>query len=302
MKKKISIILALFMVVFCAACGKDKNIPVPTASSDAPGTYFLYSPSDNVGSLGIGINDFHQTSEYGIHTQSVTHTYTELEGKKKSLDGVEYVYSESNCDLKNSNTTEYGTFYSQFDIYYSADQQSALHYLHGTDILTLYYDFSNIQEGQNGMTDEQAIKIAEEAIRTYSGKDALDRYEFYSISRDQFVVKQGGCRVVFRHYVHGYMTDDSVAISIDATGKVYMYGANEAGKYKYTESVTKDQLSSAADALREKLADSTATEIRCDDSNLLLTTDTSGKLYLRASITFMHNSMTVGEYVYVNVN
>ena len=103
-------------------------------------------------------NGFDDSATHGVYTQKNTEQFDNLVNTKKQLpfgNNKEFVYKQSDCAYKTSESQEYGDFYSIYDVYSNGEEK--IMYLRGTDLLCFYTS----SEALEGMT--VAAKSKEEA-------------------------------------------------------------------------------------------------------------------------------------------
>ena len=130
-------------------------------------------------------------------------------------------------------------------------------------------------------------------------EELLEDYSLETVKRyDQLNI----VTVIYRIYVEGYMTDDSIGVMLTEAGVPFSVNADNIGKYNYTDPITKKDLDAAKEILVEKVASLRLSGLSHSEEALMLTTDTSGKVYLQTWFTYEIGEESMGEKLYVNVN
>jgi len=318
MKKIVYILLSVIMIVSIVSCGEtgkeidketEKNendridVTMVTAKRDPVGTILLCKSGE--GGIASGVT-FHSAGEYGISTPGIDHSFSELEGAQKVFGEEKTVlkYKNSEVCLKNDDSEEFGSFYCITDEYSSDDRKLRIRCLHGTDVIANYFkklDHVTRNDRNASLTDEDMQKIAWNFLKTLYSKEFLDNYSFERVERDD---QLNTVFVFYGRYVEGYRTDESIMLMITGAGTPFSVNVSNMGKYNYTDPVTKKDLDAAKEILVEKVASLNRPGLPHSEKAMMLTTDTSGKVYLEMRFTF-----TVGEEgeksmesLYVNVN
>lgn len=314
MKKKICMLLSVIMIVSIVSCGETGNevdketensennridITLVTAKTDPVGSIWLHKTGEG----GGGSNS---AAAYGVSTSRVSHSFDELKDNQKVFGTKRAVlqYKGSHAYLKSKGSAEFGSFYSITDDYISEDQKTNVSYLHGTDIVCQYHEsLSNGERrgGKDSLTNASLEKKAYEFLQTLYSKDLLANLSCTGVEYNELM----DCVYVnYRRYIEGYATDESIMLMLTNKGVPFGMNADNIGKYNYTDPVTKEDLDQAKEVLLEKVASLGLPGLSHSEEALMLTTDTSGKVYLETWFTF-----TVGdegekmmESLYVNVN
>ncbi len=265
---------------------------------------FLYVPGQSSPSKVTG---FVSAGDYGVDTGtsgSEDKVFDKLKGEeKKPFKSLgTFVYQDSNCRYKNTNTEkEYGDFYSIYDIYVEKDvvHPARVTYLHGTDILTSYI-IGDAQRPSPNDTMEEALckKIAQDFIL-----NIITLEEFSKFSDDGVFTNDGNglYTYIYTRYIEGYATDETISISMNCEGEVYIYSSSFLGKYDTLEAeLTKEKLDTANEKLRNKVEELRLTNLSMGISRIV--TSTSGEAFLRISIGYdtVEGGRT-GDYVYINI-
>lgn len=239
---------------------------------------FLYMPSMNATNQGIA-DQFKISSDYGVCTALSTQTFDELTNTKiqPAFSTQTFEYVESMCYLKNNTFSEYGSFYSVFDVYRNGEDEVKC--LHGTNKIAFY--FTPYEQSTSSLTisESSAKSIAEEFILRIIPQQQFDNFTYLDTSTDAL----GRFMVCYVRYISGYATDETIAVWVDTNGHVSGYNGYNVGKYdSLTKQLNKEKLDSSHKLLLSKIASLNLSVERYDAP--CITTSTDGKLFLQVNV------------------
>ena len=132
-------------------------------------------------------------------------------------------------------------------------------------------------------------------IKQLYGKDVLDSYKH----TDTIETKDGLRKhytVVYKRYIHGCPTDDSILISIDKGGELLSVNAITKGLFLNSEKeITKKEAEAAIDALNSAFAENWSL------GEPSLTRDSKGDYYVECLIYRNNNGQSESLQIYINV-
>ena len=142
---------------------------------------------------------------------------------------------------------------------------------------------------------EQAEAKADDIIKQLYGKDVLDSYKH----SDTIETKDGLRKhytVVYKRYIHGCPTDDSILISIDKGGEFLSVNAITKGLFLNSEKeITKKEAEAAIAALNSAFAENWSL------GEPSLTRDSKGDYYVECLIYRTNNGQSESLQIYINV-
>ena len=151
-------------------------------------------------------------------------------------------------------------------------------------------------EANCGITEAEAKDIAETTIISLYGQNILKEYTFEETiytNTDNMVQYT----VIYRKYVWGTPTDDSIQISINMSGKVVAINAKNLGLFSNAEKLlTKDSIDNAVDKMRETFSN------KWTIGKTMLVLDSEGDYYISAHLFRDDSEGTKTMVVYVNLN
>lgn len=159
--------------------------------------------------------------------------------------------------------------------------------------------FSNVDDDRTAsgdLTADEARTIADATLLSLYGELAQQEYVYESTLNTATQQKVGYC-VVYRKYVWGVRSEDSIQISVNLKGDIVSINAKSLGMFSLAESqITKEEIDNAITALHETFSDNWTVY----DEKLIL--DAEGDYYVSASIyRKAENGMTEACAVYINV-
>ena len=296
----VAVCVGVWNVDFSSPSGDEKT---PVDENIPKQDVFLSTSGESV--VGESSSDFQTASEYGVgigFAKSEYKSFDELKGKEKTAfkGSKTFIYNESRCTFKNSEKKEYGTFYCIYDEYVEKGVQTGerVEYLHGTDILVYYFKPTGVQSASDTLSEDTIRKISKEFVLKI-----ISEKEFSNYSDGELVDSPTNYyHIKYSRYIHGYRTDDSIAIELTRTGAVALYSAPNFKKYEALESkLTKEKLDTAYEKLKNKIEAMSLKNL--DMSDPLIVTSTTGEPFIRVGVTYdTSDEYSVGEYFYVNIH
>jgi hypothetical protein len=164
-----------------------------------------------------------------------------------------------------------------------------------TNVIVDFFDKSVDTKAKGDYTEEQARERAESLFKELYGEEYLEDYRL-----DKLIIGSK-ITIIFRRYVHGYGTMDSIGFLLNLKGELMFIGADNAFMLADAEDkVNKEDMEAAEKVLRESIG---------DDWNIIsskghLTRDNKGTIYLFVTAT---NEKFAGaenyeQEFYINVN
>lgn len=245
---------------------------------------FLYMPSMNVADQGV-LDQFKPGSEYGVYTALSTQTLDELSNAKiqPAFSTQAFEYVESVCYLKNNTSSEYGSFYSVFDVYRNGEDEVKC--LHGTNKIAFYFTPYEQCTSSLKISESSAKSIAEDFILNIISQNQFDKFTYLGTSIDAL----GRYAVCYARYISGYATDETIAVWVDPNGHVSGYNGYNVGKYdSLTDQLTKEKLDASHELLLSKIESLHLSVERYDAP--CITTSTDGKLFLQVNVHYASTS------------
>jgi hypothetical protein len=313
-------LLALLVIVFSASCASSTNslhddtgnqegatlIPSNSEATDleknAPVFLIVQSESsDNL--LNNEFYDFDNAAQYGVYSSSSSEVLSDLENTTRQnplnkQEDMEYAYSD--CSYKNESSAEYGTYYSVYDFYRTADGTD-IAFLHDTDLICYYFKSHHFDEDEVvQLTKEEAQLISDEFIVSLLGNDIVSTYD--NVYVQSSTISSYYYAVFYTKQINGYQTDASIMVLIDRTGTIVGYNGYNVCKYDaLLDKFDDDKITSAKDKLITKLTSLELTNFQMNDPTI--TTDVDGNLYLEIAFSFENAAgMDVGEVALVKVS
>ena len=237
---------------------------------------------------GESTNGFVNSTVYGIDTSQNMETFKELKNTVKKLpfdNEKEFVYEYSQCAYKTSESQEYGTFYSVYDVY-SNGKERIMH-LSGTDLLC-FYTSSEPLEGMTveAKSKEEAKNIADNFLLQFLTREELNNYTDVNVDDTD---KLFSYYIRYTREIEGYKTDEELWLSFNKDGFLRGYVGYNLKKYdNLLDRISKEKLDEAKAALLDKLSAGEKTDFSYEDPRI--TTDTSGNLYLEVKYSYTSES------------
>ena len=305
MKKTIILICAILtmsVLVSCASNTQTNNKGDGNLSNKAPVQYSIYYDPSAGGlessegeSTGITLKNaeskifsFASKNEVSKPSDVEEVKTIELNGKLYSLP---YRQTYETAISGASDFAKYGKFNG-----YKSDTARIDTRL-GTGELLFFANVDiNDRTVSGNLTADEVRTIADATLVSLYGELAQQEYEYESTLHTDTQQKVG-YSVVYRKYVWGVRTNDSIQISVNMKGDIMAINAKSLGMFSLAESqITKEEIDNAIAALHETFSD----EWTVYDEKLIL--DAEGDYYVSAGIYRKAESgMTEAFAVYINV-
>ena len=246
-------------------------------------------------------NGFDDSATHGVYTQKNTEQFDNLVNTKKQLpfgNNKEFVYKQSDCAYKTSDSQEYGDFYSIYDVYSNGEEK--IMYLRGTDLLC-FYTSSEALEGMTveAKSKEEAKNIADNFLLQFLTREELNNYTDVNVD-DTF--KLYSYYIRYTREIEGYKTDEELWLSFNKDGFLRGYVGYNLKKYdNLLDRINKEKLDEAKAALMQKISANVKKAFSYEEPRL--TTDTSGNIYLEMEYMYTNDEgMEQIEIALVSVN
>jgi hypothetical protein len=232
-------------------------------------------------------NGFADSATAGVYTKKTEDFFEEMAESIKKLpfdNDKEFKYHESECAYKTSDSQEYGTFYSIYDVYKYGKEEVA--YLHGTDLLCFYSASNANIDGITSpvQSNEAAKSAADTFLLTFLSQAELDKFNEISLENSNYVFPY---TVTYTRVIEGYKTDEELWVFFDADGNFRGYNGYNLNKYdNLLDKISKEKIDAAKAALMQNISANVKKAFSYEEPRL--TTDTSGNIYLEM------------EYMYTN--
>lgn len=248
---------------------------------------FIWLPTEAEGSLDA----FYQLSSpqsQGLCTKVETVVDDKLKNTVKETPLGSFTYESSRYSLKTTISGEYGTFYSSYDVY-KDDNGAEMTYLHGTDLMTFYYDSheNSIPSDLPSLTQDEMLTLANDFLATILPEETVNNCTDIIVNLpDNFHVGT----VCFTRTIYGYDTDEDIMVMIDEyTHEVIAYNGECVGKYDtLVGKVTQEALDKAKTKLIAKVASMGIENISKQICSL--TTNSEGELFMKLSFEYSYSA------------
>ena len=288
MKKTFMSICALLLAATMLSC----------SGADSSEDIFMFVGSEGI-ALSEGASGHASPQKYGLHTLSER---VELADVSDSVvfpfDNNEYVYWNSECYPKSSDSDEYGEFYGVFDEYKSEDNRRSVQILHGTDLFVYYINLDAYEHNKklptDKYTDEEIRAIADDFLQSFVDKSKYEDYSF------QVTRKDGVYDVYYTRYIHGHPTDDVIWITINTKGQIMGYNGRNFGKYeKLADSLSRSSLDKAKEKLISKVKSMNLDSLKINYTQVV--TNRSGDVFMELGYTYSAGYVEAAEMILVAV-
>ena len=247
-------------------------------------------------------NGFADSATAGVYTKKTEDFFEEMAESIKKLpfdNDKEFKYHESECAYKTSDSQEYGTFYSIYDVYKCGKEEVA--YLHGTDLLCFYSASNANIDGITSpvQSNEAAKSAADTFLLTFLSQAELDKFNEISLENSNYVFPY---TVTYTRVIEGYKTDEELWVFFDADGNFRGYNGYNLNKYdNLLDKISKEKIDAAKAALMQNISANVKKAFSYEEPRL--TTDTSGNVYLEMEYMYTNDEgMEQIEIALVSVN
>jgi hypothetical protein len=247
-------------------------------------------------------NGFADSATVGVYTNKTEEYFEEMVESIKKLpfdNDKEFKYHKSECAYKTSDSQEYGTFYSIYDVYKCGKEKVA--YLHGTDLLCFYSASNADIDGITSpvQSNEAAKSAADTFLLTFLSQAELDKFNAISLENSNYVFPY---TVKYTRVIEGYKTDEELWIFFDTDGNFRGYNGYNLKKYdNLLDRISKEKIDAAKAALMQNISANVKKAFSYEEPRL--TTDTSGNVYLEMEYMYTNDEgMEQTEIALVSVN
>lgn len=259
---------------------------------------FLFIPSENSSDKIMSV--FASAKKFGLGNLYSIEVIKELETstyKNPFSDTEELKYSRSECTYAGDTATEYGKYYSLYDVYLSDKEEFTV--LRGTDLVCYYYTSDRDYETEVQLTDDEAKAIADEFLIKILGEDIVAGFSKVVSRKDTIGLYAYG--VAYSKPINGYETDEILSIFIGKSGKVVAYNGYNVCKYEGKEELfASEKIEAAKTALTDKINSLNLSNLEI--GRTFITTNADGELYLRIDISYDDEYGTrCAESMFVNI-
>ena len=279
----------------------EQQTEVPTAGQvigdPIQGTVFLYVPTEE-DRLDTAIPDsFSPSYLYGIgtNTEKIIMDAYKDNCVISPFTGATLPYKHTEAYLKTTTLGEYGTYYSKYDRYETNSE--IIDFVHGTNQIAFYSVDYNDDTSSPVMSEEEVKKIAETFILSLISEEAFEKFTYVDMEIDPL----GRYSLLYRRYIEGYRTDETISIWVDRNGHVSAYNGYNVGKYDSMDiQISSSMLETADKLLRQEIASLNLKNLSCNDPKII--TSTEGKLYLQMAIFYDGlYDVRCGDIVIINI-
>ena len=258
---------------------------------------FLVIPSES--STDKITSVFASAKKFGLGNLYSIEVIKELETStyKNPLSDEELKYSRSECTYADDTATEYGKYYSLYDVYVSDKEEFTV--LRGTNLVCYYYTSDRDYETEVQLTDDEAKAIADEFLIKILGEEIVAGFSKVVPRKDTMGSWAYG--VAYSKPINGYETDEILSIFIGKSGKVVAYNGYNLCKFEGKEGLfATENVEAAKTALTDKINSLNLSNLEIERT--LITTNTDGELYLRIDISYDDEyGMRCAESVFVSI-
>lgn len=282
------IVMALTMVIGCDT--KEQEVTIyytfnQTANGESFDTELMSTIAEPLtNDLKVGIYPLADS----VFTANSDEIITERE-----FYGEKLTYKQSRfTDSKNQSTD----FNQIFDEYVSENRETRVEVIRHNGCVRRYSKKASVTTEQTRYDQNQLQKIAEEFILGIISSEEFSEYRLSTVTApgesifDEYVF--GYCREVC-----GISTDETIGVWVNTEGIVVDYTANNLKKFSsLSKKITKEKLDTVADIMKNQV-NKAYPNARVYD-RYLLTTDTSGNLYVQLSVSLPGNKGDCFIYMY----
>lgn len=294
MKKILSVLCCLFLATIMASCA---NTPMPESEKDY--VIYYYPSAGNLienekettdatfENAETKVFSFSSKTEIDKPHNAENQQNFELNGKTYSLE-----YSKTYKTALSSSDSLKG--YSLFNSYRS-DTVWADTRVDTNELLMFTILDADELIAAGDVTEDEAMAVAESTFLSLYGKESINEYTYEdTVYTDTELVVQ--YTVVYRKYVFGIPTNDTVQISVNMKGNVVGINAKSMGMFSSAEEqLSKDSISDALSMLNKTFS---------DDWNIgttMLVLDAEGNYYISAQLSRNVSGELEAILVYINV-
>ena len=284
MKRFLTLLIVLSVSLFCFGACADPSFEF----------HFLTDEQLNIG------DEMTKGETFGLRTfqtQKQKDPSLKKDMKKLPHDGARVWYE---CTEITVDQNQNPIFYGSYDTYQNEIVEAE--YLHSTDVLCFYFkSFPQSADHGKGIADHKAKQIAEDFLKAVMSEEKFSQFTYVEAES----VQRDSVSVAYMRYIHGYLTDERLSVTVHPCGEVASYNGKNLYKYDKLESrIKKETLEEAEQELKAGIDALNLKNVRQGDAVII--TNSQGKLFLRISI--FHdielskgNTVSADKQFYVNL-
>ncbi len=302
MKKIVILIILATLTLSVCSCGIDSRLDGNSVNaSDAEENdvksdkMFLITFSEGVSQDTF--KNFKDSAEFGLNMSLERTQLTDVEAAKKHpMDAQKTLnYSYSEVISQDSTAIKEGTFYSVYDFYVLGDEKIA--FLHDSDTVCFYTKPYNPDEGYPIMSEERVKEIADDFLLTVISEPFFSNFEYEGAFTDVL----GRYALLYKRYVCGYPTDETISIWIDRSGEISGYNGYNVNKYNtLITDISATAIELSADVLLAELKSLELTGFMSAQPEL--TTNSDGVVFVSIKFSYESDGMTIGAIAYSQID
>lgn len=297
----ILIILAALMLSVCS-CGVDSGLDGNSVNASDSEKNEVKSDKTFLIAFSEGTSldtfkNFKDSAEFGLNLSLERTQLTDVEATKKHpLDAQKNLhYSYSEVPPQDSSKIKEGTFYSVYDFYVLNDEKVG--FLHDSDTVCFYTKPYNPDGEYPIMSEDRVKEIADDFLLTVISEPVFSNFEYEGMSTDVL----GRYALLYKRYVCGYPTDETISIWIDRSGEISGYNGYNVKKYNtLISNVSESAIKLSVDALLSELKSLELTDFKAAQPEL--TTNSDRVVFVSIRFSYKSNGITIGETAYLNIN
>ncbi len=302
MKKIVILIILATLTLSVCSCGIDSRLDgnsVNTSDGEENDVksdkIFLITFSEGVSQDTF--KNFKDSAEFGLNMSLERTQLTDVEAAKKHpMDAQKTLnYSYSEVISQDSTAIKEGTFYSVYDFYVLDDEKIA--FLHDSDTVCFYTKPYNPDEGYPIMSEERVKEIADDFLLTVISEPFFSNFEYEGAFTDVL----GRYALLYKRYVCGYPTDETISIWIDRSGEISGYNGYNVNKYNtLITDISATAIELSADVLLSELKSLELTGFMSAQPEL--TTNSDGVVFVSIKFSYESDGMTIGAIAYSQID
>lgn len=302
MKKIVILSLLVVLMLSACSCGVDTRLDdnYVNASDGVENEIksdkmFLITFSE--GASSDVFTNFKDAEEFGLNFSLETAQLIDVGATKKHpLDAQkELHYSYSEVMPQDRLTIKEGAFCRVYDFYVLNDEKFG--FLHNSDTVCFYTKPYNPDVEYPIMSEDMVKVIADEFLLTVISEPVFSNFEYEGMSTDVL----GRYALLYKRYVCGYPTDETISIWIDRSGTISGYNGYNVKKYNsLINSVSELKIKLSADALLSELKSLDLADLKIAQPELIANSD--GVLFVSIKFSYKSNGITIGETAYLKID
>ncbi|MBQ5843175.1 MAG: hypothetical protein IIW63_08560 [Clostridia bacterium] len=311
MKKIMILIILAALTLSVCSCGVDSGVDGNSINNEADRNSVSASDSEEndvksdktfLISFSEGVSpdtfkNFADSAEFGLNTALERTQLTDVAATKKHpMDAQKTLnYSYSKVISQDSAAIEEGTFFSAYDFYVLDDEKIA--FLHDSDTVCFYTRPYNPDEGYPIMSEERVKEIAEDFLLTVISEPLFSNFEYEGMSTDIL----GRYALLYKRYVCGYPTDETISIWIDRSGEISGYNGYNVSKYNtLITDISATAIELSADVLLSELKSLELTGFTSAQPEL--TTNSDGVVFVSIKFSYESGGISIGAIAYSQID